>query len=865
MNPLLKASKMSCLLLALSALAFGALAGTAAAESVPFEVNDETDAPLANPGGQTCISTAGGSCTLRAAIQAADNLGGNVTITLPEGDYRLTIAPSSAEDPTNGDLDITGGSTNIAIIGAGAAGTIIDANGIDRAFAIHSGEKLAISGVTVRGGAQPGTAPSNTSTGSGHGGAFYNEGTLTVDDSVLTGNSAGSKGGVVYAAPGASETSILKSTVTNNAAGSLGGGALYVEGGSVTLIGDTITHNSASDPGGALYDYADTEPIQIDATTISHNSAESDGGALDLEKTGTLTVSNSTLDSNTSAGEEGGAIYDRESQAIIIEHSTLSGNTNGSADGGAVYASGDSSLTVTGSTFDNDTAGEGSGGALDVGSTNLSIEGSTFGGDVAGEGGALYIADNPATATESVASSSFIANSATDSAGGAIQDDEGNLTISGSTLSGNSASDTGGGLYDGGGDSLTLTNDTIDGNQAGGHGGGIDLNGSPSNEHFVTFLNDTIARNTAYAGGGIYEPSGATSIRNTIVADNTGGVSIHGGGDCSGGSATDNAGQADGGGNIDSDGTCFSNSFGSRADVDPLLGPLAANGGPTETDALLLGSPALGAGGECPSEDQRGTQRVGGCDSGAYQAEPADVAITVSAPSSVTVGAPLSYTLSVKDEGPGVASGVTVSDTLPAGTTYYGSSSSQGTCSGTATVTCALGALSPSATATVTIVILAGEAGSPRDTATVSADEEDPQPANNTGSATATVTSAARVERVETIRTVNVDVVTGSVAAPGTASNQCKSTRSEMISWKVATGVHLAGILITRNGTVYRTLPGSAREATVSMVGLPKGTVVVRISAVSRGGIRYAGSRTFHLCVAAKRAGRVGNDYLRRV
>jgi hypothetical protein len=62
--------------------------------------------------------------------------------------------------------------------------------------------------------------------------------------------------------------------------------------------------------------------------------------------------------------------------------------------------------------------------------------------------------------------------------------------------------------------------------------------------------------------------------------------------------------------------------------VDPLLGPLAANGGPTETHALLAGSPAIDAGDprppadrgtRCPTLDQRGVARNGICDIGAFE------------------------------------------------------------------------------------------------------------------------------------------------------------------------------------------------------------------------------------------------------
>lgn len=103
---------------------------------------------------------------------------------------------------------------------------------------------LSISRVTVKNGAQPNTAPSNLSTSPSEGGAFYNDGSLSVDSSVLTGNSADQGGGVVFADIAASLTSITNSTVTTNTSDSEGG-ALYIESGAITLTGDTLTHNSA--------------------------------------------------------------------------------------------------------------------------------------------------------------------------------------------------------------------------------------------------------------------------------------------------------------------------------------------------------------------------------------------------------------------------------------------------------------------------------------------------------------------------------------------------------------------------------------------------------------------------------------------
>ena len=73
--------------------------------------------------------------------------------------------------------------------------------------------------------------------------------------------------------------------------------------------------------------------------------------------------------------------------------------------------------------------------------------------------------------------------------------------------------------------------------------------------------------------------------------------------------------------NIDADGSCRFDGVGDRSGVDPMLAPLADNGGPTDTMALLEGSPAIDAGDACPATDQRGQTRAQGarCDAGALE------------------------------------------------------------------------------------------------------------------------------------------------------------------------------------------------------------------------------------------------------
>jgi uncharacterized repeat protein (TIGR01451 family) len=127
-------------------------------------------------------------------------------------------------------------------------------------------------------------------------------------------------------------------------------------------------------------------------------------------------------------------------------------------------------------------------------------------------------------------------------------------------------------------------------------------------------------------------------------------------------------------------------------------------------------------------------------------AKQADLAITkTDSPDPVTVGGTLTYTITVTNNGPNQATSATVSDTLPAGTTLVSATASQGTCSGTTTVTCSLGAINAAASATVTIIVLVTSSASSTltNTATVSGAPTDPDTANNSATATTTVSGSA--------------------------------------------------------------------------------------------------------------------------
>jgi hypothetical protein len=221
--------------------------------------------------------------------------------------------------------------------------------------------------------------------------------------------------------------------------------------------------------------------------------------------------------------------------------------------------------------------------------------------------------------------------------GGALLADTATVTIRNSAIVNNRSAGVGGGVYIYFGGNLTLEDTTLSGNTAAGWDGGAIWDYG-----VLTMRNCTVSGNSAVHGGGIaVRQLGTVSLLNTIVAGNTATVSDP---DVSGTLTTSGhnlIGNTQGG---------FGFAATDLLNVDPLLGPLQDNGGPTPTQALLAGSPALNAGSAdlTLSTDQRGVVRRGGVNLGAFQASATQFVFS-GLPDRASAGQALPFTVTALD------------------------------------------------------------------------------------------------------------------------------------------------------------------------------------------------------------------------
>ncbi len=314
------------------------------------------------------------------------------------------------------------------------------------------------------------------------------------------------------------------------------------------------------------------------------------GAQITIDKGLTLTGAGADLTIIEAATEPGVADYRvftiDANEAVIISGVTIRhGNTN--LQGGGIFMS-SGMLTLINSTISDNSANSNGGGIFNNGIT-LTIENS-------------HITDN---------------KSSGNSGGGIYNSTNGTLTITDSTIVANrSLNNVGGGIHNVNG-TVDLTNSTVSNNSA-VNGGGV----NNSNNGVLNLISSTIINNSASSnGGGIFVDSGTVEAINTIIAQNTAPI----GPDCR--NSVTSLGHNLIGFLAGCGFTTGPGDLTGTPDIplDPRLGPLQDNGGPTLTHALLEDSPAVNHGDNtvCPDTDQRGIPRIQGaaCDIGAFEVE----------------------------------------------------------------------------------------------------------------------------------------------------------------------------------------------------------------------------------------------------
>jgi len=531
-----------------------------------------------------------GAGSLRADVLMSNASPGANSITFTPGlSGTITL--------TTGQLEIA---SNLAIVGPGAGSLTVSGNMQIRVFQVDAGVTASIWGLTITGGRAPtggmgvngdaGNRTAGPGGAGGNGGGIYNLGSLSLANDVVSGNSAGAGGG---GGEGWSAANLGGSAGDGGNGGSGGNGGGIFNAGSLAVTNGVVTGNSAG--AGALGGY----PGYGGSTGLASGGNGGNGGAGGaIYSTGPLTLSGATISHNT-AGPGGAGAGAGEGAHV--------GGGGAGGGGGGIWTSGH--LGISTCTVDSNSAG--AGGATGTGLSNNA-------GGAGGPGGGI-----DAVSGDAIITGSTISRNA---AG-----DGGYTLVSGPPLAG-----WGGGIHSDG--EIALVNDTVSGNRAGdappeffasrGSGGGIDSTGMLRLTTVTVSGNHTGTSNATppvpAVGGGILS-RGDTVMNNTIVAGNGVG-DVYGPIDQS--SAYNLIGNGTG---MSAMSPANHNQVGDEQNpINAKVGPLSDNGGPTQTVALLAGSPAIDAGsnnlavgtdGKRLVADQRGYYRIfnGAVDIGAHE------------------------------------------------------------------------------------------------------------------------------------------------------------------------------------------------------------------------------------------------------
>ncbi len=322
-----------------------------AAPGHTYYVNSATDTGSVTD----CTTSTNTDCGIDDAIAAF-----NADTTPNDADtivFNSSIATSTVSTPTAIKNTTTG--VTLAINGNGSSSTAVSGGGTKQVFNIATGTTVTVAGLTIEMGNGVGLG----------GGGIFNNGTVTVTDSTLSGNHATNYGGGIVNV-GTATMNVTDSRLSGNRA--TDGGGIFNDGGTVTLTDSTLSNESATNYGGGILN--DGTATMTDST-LSNDTAAAGGGILN---DGTAAMTDSSL-SNDGATEIGGGILN-DGTATMTD-STLSNDT--AAGGGGILNSGTVTLT-DGTLSGNSSAASGGGGISNSGTVNLGatiVANSTSGDD----------------------------------------------------------------------------------------------------------------------------------------------------------------------------------------------------------------------------------------------------------------------------------------------------------------------------------------------------------------------------------------------------------------------------------------------------------------------------------------------------
>ena len=278
-------------------------APTSSASGSVFYVNDYDDDPNAS----ACKGSPN-DCSLRGAINKANQTPGAVTIHLQNGGYSLFGDVNATEDKNlNGDLDIIKDGGSLTIIGNSISTTTIDGHHTDRLFDVQdvgAPTKLVLKNLSlVNGFACP----------MQDGGTIRSYGSLELDD-VSINNSYGREGGAIYIYSTYDQKLVINHSVISHCTSTLDGGAVFAEGETTLIDSSTFDHNTANGimglyfnngnagRGGAIYN---NSSLTVTDSTFAFNNAHVDGGGIFnyafLGQSTNAYVNSSTFHANSTA------------------------------------------------------------------------------------------------------------------------------------------------------------------------------------------------------------------------------------------------------------------------------------------------------------------------------------------------------------------------------------------------------------------------------------------------------------------------------------------------------------------------------------------------------------------------------------